>query len=294
MDTLKIFCSYAQKDKSLMERLHTHMRILELNGVSIWGMHTMLPGTNWGQERDSYLHAANIVLLLISADFISSPEQYQKEALPAIERHNKGEAHVIPIILRAVRWQGTPFGNLHPLPADGKPITDPSWKTRDHAFLDVVLGIQRVINDGGKHLPTQQKNDNTTLNSQAATDQLEQIIRDFKLLRSQIASFVFMQGPKDFTLERCENRYNKLYGDTMVFLATYLPQCVSNDSEGFVEIVYRKAAEQLHKRGNVYVSLTRWIISPLAKLEKVAEQIDACTATLELYKQKYFNDSPHV
>jgi hypothetical protein len=43
----------------------------------------------------------------------------------------------------------------------------------------------------------------------------------------------------------------------------------------------------LLERSDVYVSFARWIISPLAKLEKLAEQIDACTTTLELYKQKY-------
>lgn len=77
----------------------------------------------------------------------------------------------------------------------------------------------------------------------------------------------------------------------MIFLATYLPECVSDDSEGFVETVYRKTAERLRK-GNVFDAITvfvaRSLVPPLAQLERVGMQIDACVATLEFYKQRYF------
>ena len=61
----------------------------------------------------------------------------------AIERHNAGNARVIPIILRPCDWKGFPFSKLQILPKDGKPVTQ--WSDRDSAFLNVVEGIRRAV-----------------------------------------------------------------------------------------------------------------------------------------------------
>jgi hypothetical protein len=290
MDTLKIFCSYASADKGLMESFHAHVRrVLELQHVSIWYTHDIQPGVEWERERDNQLHAAHIILFLVSSDFIASNEHYQKEVVPAMQRYTEREANVIPIILRPVEWEKTALGGLTPLPNRGRPITDPIWQTQDHAFLNTVNGIQAIIdhrNDVTPRGPIDFPRD-------AASAQLAQIMQNFKALRGEIASFVMMRGPKDFTMKGCETRYNKLYGDTMVFLATYLPESVSDDSEGFVEIVYRKTAERMH-RDNPFDLFTTFVartfIPFLAQIEKLALQIDACIATLESYQQKYFSE----
>lgn len=300
MGTLKIFCCYAQEDKSLVEGFHAHVRrVLEFEDVSIEYLDDIRAGAEREHERDKRLHSAHIVLLLLSADFMSMHEHYEKEVLPAIGRHDKGEARVIPIILRPVVWQGTRLSKLLPLPDGGKPVTDRGWHTEDHAFVNIVEGIQRVIADEKKRLFGQHENSDSIpggpiepgQTERDASVQLAQIIQKFKLLRTQIADFARLKGVQEFSLEDCESQYNKLYGDTMVFLATYLPASVSDDAEGFVEIVYRKTTEQLRKRGNLYVVFTRQVIPPLAKLEQLAEQIDACRATLEFYQQRYFSDS---
>src|SRR2546421_12565556 len=64
----------------------------------------------------------------------------------AMDRHELGEARVVPGILRPVLWQDAPFGKLQALPRDGKPVTDStSWKDQDTAFLDVADGIRKVV-----------------------------------------------------------------------------------------------------------------------------------------------------
>ena len=68
---------------------------------------------------------------------------YSKEMKRAIERHEQGEATVIPIILRWVSWQRTPLGELQALPKDGKPVK--SWQDEDEAFYNVVEGIHKVV-----------------------------------------------------------------------------------------------------------------------------------------------------
>ncbi len=153
-----------------------------------------------------------LVLFLVSSDFISSPEYYEKEVLPAMDRYYRGENRVIPIILRPVLWQGTAFGKLPPLPEGGRPVTDSSWTTKDHAFVNVVSGIKRAINDEKNRLSVQQENPTTSHNAMnsartsldASTD-LDQIIQDFKTLRAQIANFASMKGSKEFSLLYCDN-----------------------------------------------------------------------------------------
>ena len=92
---------------------------------------------------DSHFKNADIILLLISADFVSSNYCYEIEMENVLERHHAGTARVVPIILRDVDWHSAPFGKLQSLPRDGKPIT--LWSNRDEAWAVVARGIRNVI-----------------------------------------------------------------------------------------------------------------------------------------------------
>lgn len=85
---------------------------------------------------------AQIILLLVSPDFMDSDYCYRKEMKQALERDQRREARVIPIILRHVYWQGI-LGNLQALPTDAKPVK--SWPDIDEAFFDVTEGIRTVV-----------------------------------------------------------------------------------------------------------------------------------------------------
>ena len=102
-------------------------------------------GTNWAEEIDTHLQTSQIILLLVSPDFLYSEYCYSKEMMQAIDRHKNGQARVIPVILRPVLWEGAPFGELQALPKDAKPIT--IWKTLDEAFNNVAKGILRVVEE---------------------------------------------------------------------------------------------------------------------------------------------------
>jgi hypothetical protein len=160
----------------------------------------------------------------------------------------------------------------------------------------VVCEIKRLLDDGQLLFSILQASDDPSANhTEAATAsateviaRLEQLIQAFQILRQQIASAARLNAPKGFSVESCESQYNRLYGDALVFLAAFLPACLSENASGFVEVVSRKAAEELRKRGTFSVSLTRMLIGPLARLEKLAAQIDGCSSTLETYRQTYF------
>lgn len=297
-DTLKMFCGYAPQDRDLMARFYAHIRwVLKPQGIAFWYAENILPGQEWKRKRDSQLHTAHITLFLVSPDFISSDEHIYQEVLPAIEREKRGETRVLPIILRPIHWQDAPLGERPSLPENGEPVSAESWHTCDLAFFNIVSSLKQIIDQEKTARFGPQESSEPAPgdpSERKVAERLEQIIQNFRALRQQIANFAALRAIKGFSLENCANQYNRLYGDTLVFLATYLPACLSDSSDGFIEMVYRKMTERQRKRGDAFVITTRLLLSYLAKLEKLADQIDACIATLEIYRQQYFPPSKHA
>ena len=144
--TIKVFYSYARADDKLRNELEKHLSLLKRQGeISAWHDREIGAGQEWAKEIDAHLNSADLILLLVSPDFMASDYCYDVELKRALERHESGEARVIPIILRPVDWQGTPFGKLKPLPTNGIPIS--RWPDRDEAFCDVVRGIRKSIEE---------------------------------------------------------------------------------------------------------------------------------------------------
>ncbi|MBT9315188.1 TIR domain-containing protein [Leptothoe spongobia TAU-MAC 1115] len=143
---LKLFYSYSHKDETLRNQLDTHLKILQRQKlIQPWHDRCIVAGTDWAKEIDDNLKRADIILLLISADFIASDYCYEIELKQAMERHYAGEARVIPIILRHADWTDTPFSALQAFPPNAKPIT--SWSDRDEAWHDVETAIKEAIKD---------------------------------------------------------------------------------------------------------------------------------------------------
>lgn len=143
---LTVFFSYSHKDEKLRKQLEKHLSGLrQKHAINGWHYGKINPGSDWKTEIDTHLGQANIVLLLVSADFINSEYAYKEEMLRAMERHEAGTARVIPIIMRAVHWQHQPFSKLQVLPEGAKAVM--SWKDQDEAFMNVAMGIERIVND---------------------------------------------------------------------------------------------------------------------------------------------------
>jgi Tfp pilus assembly protein PilF len=144
MEKIRIFVSYARKDREFLDRLLVHLAPLVSEGViAPWTDLGIDPGDHWDEKIAAELDRAQIVLLLISADFLASRYISAVELKRALERERRGEIVVIPVILNFVDWGTSPFHHLQALPANAKPIT--RWHNRDEAYVDVALGVRRVI-----------------------------------------------------------------------------------------------------------------------------------------------------
>jgi hypothetical protein len=138
---VEVFYSYHHRDEKLRQGIEKHLSSLKQKKlINTWSFPMLHPGVDRLKAINAHFNAADIILLLVSSDFLHSDYCCEVEVKRAMERSEAGEATVIPIILRPVDWTGTPFRNLEPLPTGGKSVT--KWKDRESAFYDISLGIQ--------------------------------------------------------------------------------------------------------------------------------------------------------
>ena len=138
-----VFFSYCHADEALRDQLEKQLSMLKRQGViDTWHDRRIGAGQEIDSAIDNHINSDEIVLLLVSPDFIASDYCYNIEMTRAMERHTANEAIVIPVILRACDWHHAPFGKLLATPEDGKPVT--LWPDRDVAFLQVAQAVRKA------------------------------------------------------------------------------------------------------------------------------------------------------
>ena len=138
-----VFMSYSHRDEDLRNELEKHLASLKRQGaIATWHDRRIAPGEALHGRISDELNAADIILLLVSVDFMDSDYCHDVEMGRALERQERGEARVIPVILRPCDWQGAPFGGLMAVPKDGRPVT--KHPTLDDGFLEVAKAIRQV------------------------------------------------------------------------------------------------------------------------------------------------------
>jgi len=176
---IEIFFSYSHKDQALREELESHLRPLQDRGlINSWYDHAIPAGEDWESHIDERLASAQIVLLLISADFMSS-RHCQIETARALERRKAGLAKVVPVMLRHVDWHDSPLAKLQALPKDGRPVTN--WPDRDHAFKEIAIGVKKLAE------ALQKKQQGAAEISGARVHKVEQYVKGHRRFLTEIA-----------------------------------------------------------------------------------------------------------
>ncbi len=149
---LTLFYSYADEDEKLCKELEKHLHILQREGIIAgWHRRKILPGEDQDLINTQQFSSAQIILLLISPDFLASDASHS-EMERAMLRHRAGLAYVIPLLLRPVDWQSVSFARLQALPRNGPPVT--KWENRDEAFADIAKDVRHAIEQwNGSLLP---------------------------------------------------------------------------------------------------------------------------------------------
>ncbi len=142
---VRVFISYSHKDTELRAELEAHLAILKrIDAIDAWHDGKIMPGQEWEKAIWDEFEAADLILLLISANFVESDFCFSKELTRAMERHEAETAHVLPVMIKPCVWKGAPFEKLSGLPTDMKAVT--SWENQDEAWTNVVEGIAARVN----------------------------------------------------------------------------------------------------------------------------------------------------
>jgi hypothetical protein len=140
----RVFYSYSHKDAELRERLGTYLAPLaHQKKIVEWHDRKIEPGADWEAEISSHLESANLILLLVSADFLASEYCFGVEVEKALIRLKQGEAKVVPVLLKPCLWKESRFSELQIVPRDAKAIT--SWASPEEALNDVAAEISKLV-----------------------------------------------------------------------------------------------------------------------------------------------------
>jgi len=144
-----LFYSYAHEDEPYRDELAGHLKILERRGlIQVWHDRKIVAGQDWNAAIDGALDHAELVLLLLSKDFIESDYIFGVELKRAMQRQQAQACEVVPILVRAIDIdpedaEDLPFMKLQALPTDLKAVT--SWANRDEAWTNVAKGLRATV-----------------------------------------------------------------------------------------------------------------------------------------------------
>ena len=214
MDAVKLFYSYSQQDEGYRDELEKSLSMLKrYDDLQEWHFRKISPGKDFDNEINKELESSDIILLLVSRDFLASDYCYDIEVKKAMELNESGSAVVIPVILRECDWthSKSPFKHLEGLPKNAKPISQ--WTDIDTAFNDVTQRLKETINA----IKSQKKkinNDRLAVTDvQSATisdeDNFDTLGKAFKLINQEITRLDYNSSKEDF--EEVQKLRGKLY-----------------------------------------------------------------------------------
>ena len=209
-DPIKLFYSYSQIDEKYRDDLEKSLKMLSrYDDLIEWHFRDISPGEDWDKEIRLELESADIILLLISRDFLASDYCYDIEVLQAMKQYESGQSIVIPVILRECDWkhENCPFKKLQAIPKNGHPISQ--WADRDTAFNDVTQRLKEAIVD-----IKQKKNEKFDAKKKVVTEEeesAETIEAAVKLFSQEAAHLNYNSSKEDY--ENIETLKRKLYSE---------------------------------------------------------------------------------
>ena len=240
-----IFFSYSHADEDLRDHLEKHLSLLKRQGViTSWHDRRITAGDQIDHSISQYLELADVILLLVSADFLASDYCYDKEMARAMERHAADACRVIPVILRHCDWHGAPFGKLLATPKDGRPVK--SFPDLDEAFLQVTQAIKAALAPDGVSSVAPKGWRSESASTAQAPSASGPRSSDLRLKKS------FTEADKDKYQDEAFEYMAKFFENSLTELAARNPDVQGTfkrvDAQKFTAIVYRNGARQSYCR----------------------------------------------
>lgn len=136
---------YNKNDEKHYELLDKYLRIYQRqNHLTYWAPENIFAGAEVEKEFADNLDRADMVLVLVSVDLLSSDMSNWLER--AVRRRSAGLCSVVPVLLRPVDYRGYAIEGLRALPKDGRPVS--RWPDADDAFSEIAEGVLEALRSG--------------------------------------------------------------------------------------------------------------------------------------------------
>jgi hypothetical protein len=143
---VSLFYSYAHEDENIRKAMGKHLTPAEHAGlIASWHDRNILPGKEWAGVIDEAIKKAELILLMVSPDFMASNYCWDVEMAYALDAHNRGLAVVVPIFVRYTDFSLAPFAKIQGLPRDARPIT--SWPDIDEPLSTIAAELRKLADD---------------------------------------------------------------------------------------------------------------------------------------------------
>jgi hypothetical protein len=138
-----VFVYYSRRDSSFYEELITHLNLLERKGViNIWHEGRIRAGDDWAKIINSQIAEADILILLVSPDLLSSEFFWSQEFKQVQDAKQNKKGSIVPIVVRPCDWEDAPIASLQVLPAGGQSISEAD--DPDRIWIEVSNHITRL------------------------------------------------------------------------------------------------------------------------------------------------------
>jgi len=143
-EALSLFISYSHKDEIFRDELRGALAAYERIGeIESWDDTCIVPGQRWENKILQKLESADIIVFLLSNDFIRSDYCVQKEMKRALERDALGDCAIVPVVVRACPFTKMELGKIQAILPRSKPLKEN--RHRDSAWLEVTRQLERVF-----------------------------------------------------------------------------------------------------------------------------------------------------
>lgn len=146
-EAIKFFISYSHLDMKYKERLLTTLKSLEhSHRIDVWHDGKIPAGENINKEVLEKLAHSDIILLLVTPNFLGSEFCMEVELKKSIKRMKRGECIVIPVIIQDCTLDSSlSFYSLNRVPRDGKPIC--KFRPQVDGCTEVTNMIKAMIDE---------------------------------------------------------------------------------------------------------------------------------------------------
>lgn len=150
---MKTFISYCHADEWLKnEFLAAISSLIKSKKITVWHDRLINPGGVIDKEIDEKLNESELMILMISHDFLASDYCFNIEFKRALERYKDGTMKIVPVIIRDCDFSIDPLNKFNFLPNDAKPVNPEGAKKEDNELRDknwrsVCSGLRKVISE---------------------------------------------------------------------------------------------------------------------------------------------------